>query len=459
MKGIFILVFKMNCDFLNENVYMIFSIYILLVFEFFGYSIIGYGFIPEYSAVIVEVIVYMLFLTSLLMGLGREETYKFDLGWIFSFFILIAIASAVNNHTVDFGLIYSLRLYLRFYLLYIAIINFGLSDDQLKKIMDLIFFLLIIQIPVQLIKFSFLGISEDTIGSYALHGGGITPAIAIIGLAFSAGYYRFYTKFKVSLLLLGVFFVTFGVLGDKRIILYLYPLVFLFLYYLLYMKQKNIHGNLSAVIAFIVIMVVTLSTGAAILKFNRTLNPEKKVGGSIDLRYAFEYSKEYEGNMLTKHSATGRYNTLKIVCTELKNGGFGRIMFGFGPGSLTSSIFGNERHSSFSLMKIAGCYGQTGLTHVVSEYGLLNMLLIIYFFIISLHRSWRYYNTETDPYWKGFSVFCLVFVALQFFIFVGYNTTPLLNNTLSPIFYCTLAVLYLRSNELRLNYRQRSNAC
>ena len=354
----------------------------------------------------------------------------------------------ISNHINNFGPIYSLRLYLRFYVFYLAIINLNLTDRHLKWLNGLIFFLFLLQIPIQLLKFLRLGISEDTIGSYALHGGGITPTVAIVGLGFSIGYYFFY-KHNILYIIISFLFISYGILGAKRVLLYMYPIFFAILYFILYIKQDRSRLNFASMIALLFIIVITLSTGALILKYNPTLNPENRAGGSIDLDYALEYSRQYESNMLTEYSSTGRFKTTKIMFSVLAEEGLNKLMFGFGPGSLTSSIFGNERISSKSLIKIEQCYGKTGMVHIVTEYGILGLFSIIIFIIVWIKRSWLYYSKEVDPYWKAFATGCIIFVSLQFIIFFAYNSTPLLNNTISPIFYYALAIIYIRLRSLQ----------
>lgn len=422
---------------------ILFLISIVLIFAFAGYSFIGYGLIPEESAVVTEIILYVLFLISLVRRV-RGISYRLDLIGVFSFFVLAALTSVVYNNFFNFQPVYGLRLVLRFYLFYLALINLHLSEMQLKRIMGLLSFLFIIQLPVSVIKFVIQGVNENTIGTYALHGGGITPTIAVVGLVFAAAYYSLY-KHSITYIILGVSFIAYGILGAKRIMLFLYPMIFFILYYILYIKQSSVLLKRGSTIAFLITFVLTMSTGAVILKYNPTLNPEKKVGGSVNFEYALDFSKKYEGNMLTRKTATGRYNTTKITFNVLAGEGVGRLIFGFGPGSLTRSILDRDFHYSSPNLKIIDqCYGQTGLTFIATEYGLLGVITIVPLFFICIFRSWRYFNQETDPYWKAFGTGCLVFSILQMFIFFAYNPTPLMNNTITPTFYCAMAILYYR---------------
>ena len=96
------------------------------------------------------------------------------------FFFIVASCSIVVNNVFNFRLIFSLRLILRSFVFYLALINLGLTDGQLKKINTLLFILFIIQLPASAIKFYFYGVSEMTMGTHTVHGGGLTTLIPII---------------------------------------------------------------------------------------------------------------------------------------------------------------------------------------------------------------------------------------------------------------------------------------
>ena len=202
-------------------------IYVIFLFAFFGNSLVSYGLIPPQATLVTEAFVYLLFLYSIVFKIRfKTERYSIHLWYPFGLFLIIAFCSIIINNYYNFKPILSLRVILRFYLFYLALINLGLDESLLKKINKLLFILFIIQLPVVAYKFSIYGINELTIGSYAARGGGLTAIIPIVALGYIAGYYFFYKR-KTSYVVLAIGFILFGIAGEKRVLLFVYPIVFM----------------------------------------------------------------------------------------------------------------------------------------------------------------------------------------------------------------------------------------
>ena len=205
---------------------MIISLLCIIFFTgFFGNTLKAYALIPPYATLVTEISVYLLFLYSLVLSAKRHESYRLDLSWLWILFLMIAASSVIVNDYINLRPIFSLRIILRFYLLYLALINLNLSDSELKKINNLIIFLFLIQLPAVAYKFSIYGVSERTIGTYALRGGGLTTMFPIIVISYCMSWYVLYKK-SVWYLLISTSFIIWGIVGAKAALFYLYPVTF-----------------------------------------------------------------------------------------------------------------------------------------------------------------------------------------------------------------------------------------
>jgi hypothetical protein len=264
-----------------------------------------------------------------------------------------------------------------------------------------------------------------------------------------ASYFAFY-KARFMYLLLGVGFVAWSILGMKKAVLFLYPLTFVGMYYIINFKGRSLRVA-KHIIYLGLIIVLTISVSLLILRFNRQLNPERKIGGTANLNYALEYSKKYTTSKDLKHPtvATGRFSTLMSTFETLKKGGFGIFLFGYGPGAFTSSVISDWRDRR--LFKFAAGYGMTPLTYTGLEYGMSGIITYGLIIIIFLRMCWRYYSYETDPYWKAFSAGSLGLAFFMIFLFCAYNYISILGDSFPLMYFYIMGVIFVRLNKTSRN--------
>src|SRR5450631_743193 len=285
---------------------VIILIYIIFAVAFFGGLLVDYNIIPPAATLISEASVFLLFCISL-AGKRKDSPYSLHLCYVYLFFVMTTICSAFLNNCLNLSVIIGLRPILRFYIFYLALINLDLVESQYRKVNNLLFGLFIVQLPAAAIRFCLQGISEDTIGTYAGHGGGHTPIIPIVALGYIAGFYAL-VKQRFIYLLLGVGFVLFGIAGAKRAIFFMYPPAFLGIYYLAFLKAKKVsvfkHIGLIMLVCFGIIGVQILA-----IKVMPSLNPEHKVGGSVNYDHVLNFAKKYETKTQKSGAAESRFST------------------------------------------------------------------------------------------------------------------------------------------------------
>jgi hypothetical protein len=195
---------------------------------------------------------------------------------------------------------------------------------------------------------------------------------------------------------------------------------------------------------------------AIFLTFQPRLNKQRTVGGKIDFKYALEFAENYSTHMRPNDPryGGGRTATTKLAFKQLTEDGFENFVFGYGPGAMTPSALSRGGSFDRRVKMIAGSYGITGLVYIWVEYGVFGVLLFCILFGNFYWLNTKWYNQETNSYWKAFAAGSIVFCLLNLFIFLTYNTLPIGDDTLLPVFYYSMAVMhimYLERQEIALN--------
>ena len=423
------------------------SIYALVIISFLGNWLADRNIIPAQLTVISEIIIFSLFIYSHFYRSVKIDKYSYDKILYFAFFVLCSIISCIVNSWYSIQMLYSLRLILRFYVFYLALINIELKDIDIKRINNFLLFIFLIQLPISAINFYFYGVDEKTHGIHG-RGGGLTTIIPLVMIGYLSGYYIFYKKSK-KLLVISTLFIVYGIIGAKAALMYIYPLAFLVLYYLAFIKGRNVY-LLRHLIIIILLISSSFSVSSLIIKYNPRLNPERKVGGTIDYNYAYWYTKEYttardKENPSITH---GRYSTSKVALQTMLNESPINLLLGFGPGALTPSIFGYQiNHKVKNLSK---SYGITGLIYIWTEYGLFGVVIVLIIFIKFLLDGMDWFKYEKDPYYKSFAFGSIFFTVFNILIFITYNKLPIAGDIIPLLFFYCMAVMYLKTRKNRL---------
>ena len=415
-------------------------IYVIFLFAFFGDSLVDYRLIPTQVTLATEASIYLLFIYSLVFTARfKTKRYSCHLWYPYSYFLAVTFGSIIINNYFSLQPLFSLRLILRFYVFYLALTNIELDDTFLRKTNKLLFILFIIQIAMVAYKFIYRGISEDTIGTYGTHGGGLTAIIPIVALGYLAGYFTFY-RARFSYVLLAIGFILLGIAGQKRALLFIYPIAFMGIYFL-----TNIIGKKGNVIKKFGVLacvgVLSIAVSAVIIKYHKGYNYNSE--GTVDYARALEYAGKYTTNRIG-NVAGGRVATT-LLAFELSSKA-GNLIFGFGPGSLTKSVLGSRSDSRLKF--IYRSYGLTGSVFILIEYGLMGVIAFVLIFLTFAYRCWQWFKYEEDPYWKAFAMGALVFAVHITFIFFCYNLEPLLGDVIPPVYFYAMAVTHIRMKEI-----------
>ena len=242
----------------------------------------------------------------------------------------------------------------------------------------------------------------------------------------------------------------FGIVGAKRVLFFLYPVTFIGIYYLGFVKGKKTSFIKQFGLTFVLVTGIVL-VQIYMMKNIESLNPEGKPGGNIiyNYNYVFDFAKKYEtAHGVARGSAGGRASTIALTFKTLFEAGLAQILFGFGPGAATSSELDDNKHIDERIYSYVGSYGKTGMTQIVVEYGLFGLFIISPIFLIFIIRSYKWFSLENETYWKAISMGTIIFTLLQSYIYFFYNTTSITNITIVPVYFYVMSLMSYRLNML-----------
>jgi hypothetical protein len=410
------------------------AIAIILFISFFGNWLEGLGLIPPQINWLVEVLIFLLFLKAFSTKIFRKEKLNLTGMSIVFLFLIICFFSYLINSVSYFHTLFFLRLVFRYYLLFLAVINLDFDEKSMKLLNKILIFLFFIQIPTAVIKWLIFGQGETAIGTYDIHGGGLSTVIPLIAVNFLLAYYFFYKASK-SYILAAICFVAFGLIGGKRAILLFVPIVVIFLGWFMRDRTKNF-------LRYILIgCLLILLTGYASIKLIPSLNPQKTRGGEVDFNYLASYFADY--SMRThRGSSAGRIATSINVFRILKNTGLENILVGLGPGSYIETRFRGLRTTLKERGELPIMYGTTGLSWLALQAGYLGVLIYFLLFVLILTAASQYYKSEPKGYWKSFGLGMVGFSFIMLWISIAY--WAVYTGDLIPMVYFLLAAFLVK---------------
>jgi len=424
-------------------------IYTLLIIVFFGDSLEAYHLVPPLFNWLTEPLIYILFVYSLFRKGIHRGFFDFSLLWQFVFLLISGVASALYNRNLGFESILGFRLILRYYIFYLAVINLDLKELQCRNIVNFLIFLFLLQIPTAVFKFAIFGQGEAAIGTYSVNEGSLSTMIPLIAIGYIASYYIYYKKAWLSLVCC-VGFIAFSIVGGKRALIFILPVLAFFIIVLIFVtgEYKSAKIKISFVKISVLFPILIFFLIIAGLRYVPTLNPERKVGGSISFRHAINFAAEYTNNTVGKKYTGGRLSTTKRIFSVMKNDGFERFLLGFGPGSFTGSRFSVTKSKTLIMHKLHIIYGVTPLGYLQIEYGFLGVM--IYFFVLSalLWKCIKYWRNETNRYWKSILLGSSCFAFTMILLWGCYHPPSMLGDTIPCIFFLMMALSYSHSRIL-----------
>lgn len=314
--------------------------------------------------------------------------------------------------------------------MFLFCVHNNFEEEEIDYLNRLICYLAISQIFASLIKFIIVGIREPYIGTMASHEGGITTVFSLV--CFCAGFEFFLQTKEKKCLLLMIGFLLFGIIGEKRALAFLIPLLcFITIILHAYLSDSFLQQIKKIIIAvflaplfFVVVCVL-----------NPSLNPEKKVGGSFNIEYVINFTQDYNEG---KKNEVGRGQAHDKIFEKISNSDLYNQLFGFGTGTLIASSFNKDGYLEDALNKRFGVGYSLGIgsLNILVQIGLLGLITYLGMFVYLLFvlmKKTRQNVLALNPIGQGWCISSCVAIVCVLLLSLVYNKASLYFNGSSII--------------------------
>ncbi|WP_303116775.1 hypothetical protein [Coprobacter fastidiosus] len=361
-------------------------------------------------------------------------------------FLFFSIFSTVFTS----GLMYLLFMqqYLLIWVIFYCFYHATWSSEDCDKFNRLFIWLAVSQIFAAILKYFIIGICEPYIGTMTSHSGGQTTLFSLIGFTVCAIFY--FCTHKKSLLWGMLGFVLFGLIGEKRALVFLLPAALLisFSIYSAITRQFGMSFFKKILVGIIVLPLLFY----VMVRVNPSFNPERKVWGAFDLEYTLSYVEKYNTGTLTKDKDNvGRSEAHAVFHEKILNDNLYHILFGYGTGLLIQSRFNpqlsqNENSTQgYSFRRWGIGYSiSIGYLNILAQVGFVGVSLyfmIFISFLIDMHKGIMYMRDSVSIS-LGYGISAFVCILIMIFLSITYNRTGFIFSPVSVLLMWLISYSY-----------------
>lgn len=369
------------------------------------------------------------FIFSQLIQLGlKQRKLRYELNIMLIILGLSVISYLLNNVPFKYFVGFTRAVFLPIAIIVIAKYK-PFRVDQIEAAIKYIILMLLCQVIVNILRVPFTGITEYYIGSISKLGGSLTVLVSIVGGAVFTVKYIF--KKKISYLIAIVGLLAFGIIGYKRVLIFLLPLLIMIASILeLIRRNKKIYFVNLIAVGIISIMIIFIG-----IKIFPELNPEHKLWGRVDVHYAISFIKEYLNpgkpvtGQLIRVAYYGRGDVWVGLVELFKERKLPWLLFGGGPGDIM--LFKDDsKLSSLGIISVEdlisykygiGYGARTGLIFLIFQIGLLGAMLFVWIFSKYIINGLRIYFKLCDEKTIHRELIFLLILFFLFFDFLAYS--------------------------------------
>jgi len=183
------------------------------------------------------------------------------------------------------------------------------NPNRLIKIRDFIIELFILQGLFSLLKMIMFGLGESLVGSIQFNGGNTVNVLPLIALGLF--FHKKGIKLKGSLWFLIVIALV-PLASTKRSIWFYLPVYLFLMFY--YVNKNRIKFRFDKSVPIFMLLITLF---VVTVKLTPSLNPDKKMWGSFDLEYVYNYSYGYIFGKPTATRSTGRASNVEFALQSI----------------------------------------------------------------------------------------------------------------------------------------------
>ena len=433
-----------------KNPYQIFRLLIIILFTKLIFLLIG---IPvTLFCIFVDAVMGMLVLSAYNLLHSNSIEFRLPGLTIFILYTLVVILSISINRVESYFESFSFyRHLLVAYFFFLFALNFPFSQNQLHRLIKLIMVLVFLQFFGGIYKIIFIGLQEKYVGLLSLKSGSLNAIFPLIGIGFIISLHFIYKPVKYFWLYICILLFI-GVIGIKRGFFAFLPLELLFFYYLYVKFVKNIRIPMMKIIIYSPIIILLLYGLIIIsISLNPLFNKEYIVGGSVDIRYAFETSMSHNLGEENSKYAEGRIgSTIRLLNERITNVN-PKNLFGYGAG-----LFVREDNSSsnITIYNVARLTILPSLARQLIQIGLLGSFFVIIFYIYLIRLSWKKLQDPLNPLLKAIAISNILIGSIFLYDYILYSPATF-NTYISSFFFYTFTGL-LHNKYLNVEFQKNN---
>jgi hypothetical protein len=373
----------------------------------------------------------------------------------------IATSYAMNKPALLPAILFARHL-LVFYVFFLALMNLEWSQSTGNAVMRFLVVMIVLQLVAGIEKLFRRGIEEGGgIGTMSAQAGSLSTIFPLFVIAFLTALFL-YKNEKKYLLLMPVF-MAFGVLNQKRALVFLVPFLMLLQYAVFRLSSgasvvapawtgrvMRRVGGFRMILGVVMIAALGVYIAGRTL---RSLNPDSRFGGRFDFGYMLRTVVEYETYVFSgavaleevgyaaENLTFGRVVSTVSTFTTLATEGVGTFAFGRGPGTLIeSALIEGTQHEAY--LRIGIVAGKTGVVWLMQQIGLVGTFAMLWFYWQMVARLARQHRTLRDPTERAFALGLIGVTAVFIGDFAGYSTATLVTGTVTPVYFFLLAYCF-----------------
>lgn len=411
--------------------------YLILIWVFFADWFVQLAIIPTQLSWLPEIV---LVIYTLSFFYKKKSFVRTPIDIPILLFMIISVISAIYNARHPFSVLLALRLDLRFILMFYLLISSNLRENFYRTMIKTFLFLLVVQIPTALIKYTIYGQGEMAIGTYAAWGGTYSTFLPLIAISLSISKYLHEKKPHLIYLTLIFGFIVFSIVGGKKGLIFYGPMLVLFII----LKQMVSNSTRRRLYRALPIGIVILVMFVPIVYFVPWLKPAAR-----NPEYLKEFISIYDLQYTPSGNPAGR---IPSIITTFKTLAYDpmRFMIGYGPGTMIKSYFEQFDTRERRTQPIWSECGVTELVQKPVEYGYIGFLiyfLVPMFLIFCMNES--FYRKISNNYWKTISFGFAGIIFAYFVISIAYSAV-MRRDLAGFIFWFFAAAIYQKGKKERI---------
>lgn len=372
----------------------VFGFYIIMFSVFFADWFVQLGLISTQLSWLPEVVLVLLTLKVITLRIKDKKFMRTPIDIPVLLFILLGVTSAFINSRSFIETFLAFRLDLRFILMFYILVNLSLPEKFYTTMIKIFLFLLIIQVPTALIKYTIYGQGEMAIGTYSLWGGTYSTLLPLVAISLFVSMFL-HKRIRLIYMLVLIFgFIVFSIVGGKKGLIYFGPLLVLFIL----LESGLLKSAKRKFYKIVIISGIVLIMFVPIIHYVPWLKPA--VGNP---RYLGRFITTYDIQYSQSGYPAGRIPSIVETFETLIDDPV-KFLIGCGPGSMIKSYFKQYDTRASHNQPVWIEYGITELVQKPIEYGYLGF---VFYFLMPLFLFYkmneRFYRNIDDNYWKSIS--------------------------------------------------------